>query len=221
MPAILLGSISTVADTSELQREAFNRAFADHGLDWSWDRAQYREMLRDSGGRARIAAAAEQRGVEVDAAAVHRTKTERFHELLAGGTVRPRPGLGATLRAAQAEGVPIALVTTTDPDSVRILLDALSDEVDASAFATVVDVSQVSRPKPDPEAYRLALRRLGVDAGECVAVEDNLGGVRAATDAGIRCLAFPNENTIEHDLDSSTVISELDLAALLKAVRAA
>ena len=38
MPAILFGSISTVADTSELQREAFNQAFAEHGLDWRWDR---------------------------------------------------------------------------------------------------------------------------------------------------------------------------------------
>jgi hypothetical protein len=34
---ILFGSISTVADTSELQREAFNAAFAEHGLDWRWD----------------------------------------------------------------------------------------------------------------------------------------------------------------------------------------
>lgn len=33
MPAILLRSISTLADTSELQRQAFNQAFAQHGLD--------------------------------------------------------------------------------------------------------------------------------------------------------------------------------------------
>ena len=45
MPALLLGSISTVADTSELQRQAFNQAFEEHGLDWQWDQDQYRAML--------------------------------------------------------------------------------------------------------------------------------------------------------------------------------
>jgi hypothetical protein len=53
--ALLFGSISTVADTSELQRAAFNRAFAEHGLDWTWDRDDYRAMLATSGGRSRIA----------------------------------------------------------------------------------------------------------------------------------------------------------------------
>ena len=38
MSAILFGSISTLADTSELQRRAFNEAFEAHGLDWNWSR---------------------------------------------------------------------------------------------------------------------------------------------------------------------------------------
>ena len=53
MPALLLGSISTVADTSERQRQAFNQAFEAHGLDWRWDQDQYRSMLSRSGGQAR------------------------------------------------------------------------------------------------------------------------------------------------------------------------
>ena len=38
MTAALFGSIGTVVDTSEIQRESFNRAFAEHGLSWSWGR---------------------------------------------------------------------------------------------------------------------------------------------------------------------------------------
>jgi HAD superfamily hydrolase (TIGR01509 family) len=221
MPAILLGSISTVADTSEMQREAFNRAFAEHGLGWSWDRQQYRELLQESGGRERIAAVARQQGVEVDAGAVHRTKTERFHELLAGTALHPRPGVAATLRAAHEQDLPVALVTTTDPENVRVLLDSLSDEVDPSVFATIIDATQVSRPKPDPEAYRLALSRLGVEASSCVAVEDNLGGLRSAADAGITCLAFPNDNTAGHDFGTAPVVTELHLDELRKAIPSA
>lgn len=41
LSALLFGSISTIADTSERQRHAFNEAFAEHGLDWQWDRDEY------------------------------------------------------------------------------------------------------------------------------------------------------------------------------------
>jgi hypothetical protein len=41
MSAILFGSIGPIADTSELQRQAFNQAFQAHGLDWCWHREEY------------------------------------------------------------------------------------------------------------------------------------------------------------------------------------
>ena len=74
MTALLFGSISSVADSSELQREAFNEAFAEHGLDWNWDRDDYRSRLGKAGGEARVADEAKARGEDVDAAAVHATR---------------------------------------------------------------------------------------------------------------------------------------------------
>ena len=73
MPAILFGPISTISDTSELQRQAFNDAFAEHGLDWNWGLDEYRALLTSNGGAARIADYAAERGDEVDAQAVHAT----------------------------------------------------------------------------------------------------------------------------------------------------
>ncbi len=49
MPAVLFGSISTIVDTSELQREAFNQAFKAHGRKWTWKRDTYQAMLDSSG----------------------------------------------------------------------------------------------------------------------------------------------------------------------------
>ena len=54
MPAILFGSIGTIADTSELQRQAFNKAFALHNLEWQWSRTEYISLLEKSGGTCRI-----------------------------------------------------------------------------------------------------------------------------------------------------------------------
>lgn len=211
MPTILFGSISTLADTSELQRDAFNRAFAQHGLDWHWDRDDYRSRLGQAGGKARIARYAADRGEDVDADAVHETKSKLFQESLTTTPPGPRPGVLDVVAAADRLG----LVTTTAPENVTALLSALGPDLRDGAFDVVVDATRVSDPKPDPAAYAFALRTLGADAASCVAVEDNPDGVRAAVAAGLTCVAFPNENTAGADFPGAAqVVDALDPEAL-------
>ena len=54
MDALFLGSIGVIAETSELQRRAYNAAFEAQGLDWYWNVANYCEMLKIPGGVKRI-----------------------------------------------------------------------------------------------------------------------------------------------------------------------
>ena len=46
--ALFFGGIGTLLETSELQREAFNAAFREAGLDWHWSIDEYREMLENA-----------------------------------------------------------------------------------------------------------------------------------------------------------------------------
>lgn len=203
MSAILFGSISTLADTSEIQRRAFNEAFEAHDLPWRWDRDDYRTMLEQSGGQSRISTYAQSAGIEIDAAAIHRTKTERFQDILRESAPEPRPGVVETVRSAKENGIKVALVTTTSEANVAALLDALGPDLGRDDFDLVVDVADVERPKPDRAAYLYALDQLGETPTSCVAIEDNLGGVTAADAAGLRCIAFPNENTANHAFDAA------------------
>lgn len=205
MPTILFGSISTLIDTSELQREAFNTAFETHGLDWTWDRDEYRDLLTSSGGADRIATYAAERGEQVDAAAVHRTKSEVFQQRLIEAGLPTRPGVTDTIVQAREEGSGLGLVTTTSPENVAALLSALAsyDGIEADVFGVVLSLADELTSKPDPAVYRLALERLGIQAGDAVAIEDNVGGVASAVGAGITCLAFPNQNTVGHDFDQA------------------
>ncbi|WP_445256402.1 HAD family hydrolase [Nocardioides aurantiacus] len=216
MAAILFGSISSVADTSELQRAAFNEAFASHGLDWQWDHETYVGLLEKSGGADRVEAYAAERGEQVDAQAVHAAKSQIFQDKLIESGVEPRAGVVETIEAAQREGLKLGLVTTTSPDNVDALVTALRHHVDLGGFDVVVDVTQVEQPKPDRDAYAFALDRLGEDAAHCIAIEDNLGGVEAANAAGVRVVAFPNANTAGHDFGGAlTRVDKLDAAELL------
>jgi HAD superfamily hydrolase (TIGR01509 family) len=203
MSAILFGSISTLADTSEIQRRAFNEAFAAHGLDWEWSREDYQGMLGSNGGAQRVADYAESRGEDVDAAAVHETKSSIFQKLLASEGVKPRPGVVATIEGAKDCGYKLGLVTTTSKANVDALLTALQPDLDAHIFDIVVDKSAVQDPKPAPESYLFALDQLGEVAAHAVAIEDNLGGVKAAREAGITVIAFPNENTTDADFSGA------------------
>ncbi|SSC23908.1 HAD hydrolase, subfamily IA, partial [Klenkia terrae] len=211
--ALLFGSISTIADTSELQRESFNEAFAAHDLDWRWETDDYREMLRGNGGADRVAGYAAQRGQDVDAAAVHATKSELFQQKLGRGGLTARPGVLEALRSAKQAGGKVALVTTTSPENVVALVQGV-DDLQLSDFDLVVDNSVVQQSKPDPAAYAYALQTLGEDAADAVAVEDNVGGVESATAAGVTCLAFPNTNTAGHDFGDARVVDRLDPADL-------
>ena len=215
MPALLLGSISTVADTSELQRQAFNQAFEAHGLNWRWDQHQYRAMLSSSGGQARIADYAQSLGQTVDAKAVHETKTRIFQEDLAERGLAPRAGVVDSIEGMRSAGWKVGLVTTTSPGNISALLGALSPYLAAGDFDVIVDASDVDQPKPDKAAYVFALERLGESPSGCIAVEDNLGGVQAAVAAGLPCVAFPNENTAGGDfIAARRRVDRLDAAEL-------
>jgi beta-phosphoglucomutase-like phosphatase (HAD superfamily) len=74
----------------------------------------------------------------------------------------------------------------------------------------------VDRPKPDAAPYLFALQQLGEDADTAVAIEDNVGGVTAASAAGVRCVAFPNENTVDGDFGAAAkTVESLDAGQLV------
>lgn len=221
MPAVLFGSTSTIADTSEIERQAFNQAFRVHGLHWAWDRDDYRALLAVRGSRNRIARYAQTISQRVDADAVHRTTSQLFRSGLAESTLTPRPGVAETVGAARAHGFQVGCVTTASAENVSVLIAALSPHLLLRDFDVVVYAANVDRPKPGGAAYAYALDRLGEQPGDCVAVEDTLDGVRAAAAAGVPCVVLPNENTSgRHLATARAVLDRLSLDGLLGLVPA-
>jgi HAD superfamily hydrolase (TIGR01509 family) len=135
-------------------------------------------------------------------------KSKIFQQSLSTSPVTPRPGVVETLASARKAGMKTGLVTTTSRANISALLDALSPALQVADFDVVVDVDSVERPKPNGAAYSFALTQLGEDAEQSVAIEDNVGGVDAAKAAGVACVAFPNQNTLEHDFAAADLCVE-------------
>ena len=208
MKALLIGSISVLADTSELQRNAFNDAFHEAGLDWYWSRDDYRRMLEGSGGRDRIEAFSERCGERVDAAALHAHKTSIFQEALAHYPIELRPHVAQALADARDQGIKIAMVSGTARESLDALL-ARFGGAEALGLEFITSAEDGKAPKPDPALYRHALTRLGVAAEDAIAIEDNVPGFEAARAAGITCYIYPNENTLLHDFGDAPHLRDL------------
>lgn len=217
MSAILFGSISTIADTSELQRQAFNQAFQAHGLDWHWNREEYLTMLEKSGGQNRIADYADSMGQTVDAEEIHRSKSKFFQTSLTEAQIKPRIGVVETIQSAKSQGLKIAFVTTTAQKNISLLMAALQPSLQVNDFDLILNDSSVDHPKPDKAAYTFALEKLGEKPDNCIAIEDNLSGVESAIAAGLDCVAFPNENTAHHDFKRANyVVDRLGFEQLQK-----
>ncbi|GAB2754076.1 HAD family phosphatase [Salinifilum aidingensis] len=127
--------------------------------------------------------------VEEDVAAAGEWVVGRMRELFAAG-LPWRPGAQEALRAARAQGLRTALVTST----IRSLTEQALDTVGREHFdATVCGDEVGGRNKPDPEPYRRACELLGLAPERCLAVEDSPTGVAAAEAAGCLVLAVPCE----------------------------
>ncbi|MEO0863930.1 MAG: HAD-IA family hydrolase [Pseudomonadota bacterium] len=188
--ALFLGAIGVLAETSELQRQAFNTAFEDHGVGWHWDRETYLTLLEVPGARARMRYFAMAQGSVVDVEALYQSKVVAFEQALSAG-IDLRPGLQQMIETARTRGMKLGLVTTTDPRQVDAVLQSLNGQINRDTFDVVVDRTCVAHGKPAPDAYRYALDRLGVAPGSAVAIEDTPESAAAAVAAGIRTLAYP------------------------------
>ncbi len=103
-----------------------------------------------------------------------------------------RPGARALLTSLNAADIPCALVSA----SYRVLLDTALARLPEGSFAVSVAGDEVTQGKPHPEPYEKACRALGVDARDCVVIEDSETGARSGNAAGALVLAVPNRVAI-------------------------
>ena len=68
----------------------------------------------------------------------------------------------------------------------------------ARYFSAIISGDRVSRGKPHPDIYRLTATKLKVENTRCLVFEDSPNGVKAAKDAGMKCIGITtNFNTEE------------------------
>jgi HAD superfamily hydrolase (TIGR01509 family) len=219
--AIIFDVDGTLAETEEIHRKAFNRAFREAGLSWSWDQGLYRELLAVTGGKERIRHFIEDHGAggapEEDRdpfiRALHAEKTRAYMRMVSGGEMELRPGVRELIEAARRHGYRLAIATTTTPANVDALLQEAFGDAGHGLFAVICAGDSVASKKPAPDVYLRTLEELGLPAANCLAVEDSRNGLLAARAAGIETIVTPSIYTRGENFDEAALVIQ-DLASL-------
>jgi HAD superfamily hydrolase (TIGR01509 family) len=212
--ALIFDVDGTLADTErDGHRVAFNRAFADAGLDWHWDVSQYGDLLKIAGGRERLLHFIQSRKMEIAEAAqealarqLHARKTEHYLRLVNDGAVQLRPGVARLLTEAHAAGLILAIATTTTRANVETLLAHALPAGAIDWFAVIGAAENAERKKPDPGVYAYVLGELAVAPAQCLAFEDSAAGLEAALAAGIPTVVTRNEYTEGQDFSAALAV---------------
>ena len=208
MKAILFGSIGTLIETSDLQREAFNQAFNEAGLDWYWDQEDYTKLLKKSGGTKRIEDFAEKNNTNVDAKKIRERKTQIYNDKINSSLISPREGVLDVLEYALKNKIKIGFVTSTTLDNIDAVFKTLNNQIKKNYFDFIGNNKLIKEAKPAPDIYIKALNSLELNSSECIAIEDSVESALSAYRAKIKCIAFPGLFHVDDDF--SFCIKKLD-----------
>ena len=203
MRSILFGSIGVLAESSEIQRRAFNYAFKEFGLDWYWNVANYIKMLQKPGGLNRIADYSNYNLNQNDIKKIHDLKVKYFKSL-SKNNLKPRKGILEVIDYGFKNHIKIGFITTTTKSTLDLITDNLSEYIDFSKFDLITSDEDVSNRKPYPDIYNYALEELNLDRLNSIAIENTIESCNSATKADLRTLFYPGEYTPFNENDKIT-----------------
>lgn len=212
--AIVFDLDGTIVDTETTIYEAWRTVYQEFGTD-----LPLADWAPTIGSNERIfdpcADLARRSGRPVDCDAV--TERARAENRRRRAGLDTLPGVRELIVAAQAQGLALAVASSSPREWVEGYLAALGLR---QAFACVRTADDVARTKPDPALFRSAVDGLGVAPAEALAIEDSPNGALAAQLAGLHCVVVPGPLT--RDLPFVPValrlesLADLDLPALLR-----
>ena len=136
-------------------------------------------------------------GADFDYEAIRARRRELTAAHLEQYGIEKKPGLDILLQYLRDAGIRAAVATATDRTRTEKYLGEVGVLDD---FDTFVCGDMVTKGKPDPEIYLTASAALGLEPGECMALEDSPNGILSADAAGCKAVMIPDLSQPEDDL---------------------
>lgn len=128
------------------------------------------------------------------------------------------PGISEFVREAAA-AYPLAIASGALRHEIEYILEQAGLRKE---FAHITSAEDVTRGKPDPQPFLLALNALqqlrnpNLTAASCLVIEDSLPGIRSAKAAGMKVLAVSNTHTVQDLHEADAITRSLEATGLAK-----
>ena len=112
------------------------------------------------------------------------------------------PGIISFLQHLKEKEIKMAVATSAPVENADYILNRLSIY---EYFDAVLDASHVTKGKPDPEPYLNAAQAIGLEAQQCVVIEDSVSGVKSGLSAGAKVIGVTTTHT-KQELDNCHLV---------------
>ncbi len=186
---VLFDMDGVLVDSEEFIARASCMMFAEKGLDVTPE--DFRPFIGTGEDRF-IGGVAETYDFPLDIIEAKARVYEIYLEIIKG-SLKPLPGVHEFIGRCREMGKKIALATSAD--KIKVHGNLVEIGLAESDFDAIVVGDDIEHKKPAPDIFLLAAERIGLDAKDCLVIEDAVSGVAAAKAAGARCLGITSSFT--------------------------
>ncbi|KAG9133796.1 hypothetical protein Leryth_018404 [Lithospermum erythrorhizon] len=104
--------------------------------------------------------------------------------------IRALPGANRLINHLRGHGVPMALASNSSKENIETKISYHQGW--RESFSVIIGGDEVTSPKPSPDIYLEAAKRLHIDPSNCLVIEDSLPGVTSGKAAKMEVVAVPS-----------------------------
>lgn len=209
--AFIFDMDGVVIDSNPYHKIAWGHFLARHGFPFNDE--TFDNVISGRTGSTSIRILLGKELSEEEAGQYLREIDEGFQEILRRENgIGPVPGLTRFLKAIRKSGSKTALATSAPPGNVDLTLDKLQLR---PYFDVILDRTDVTRGKPDPEVYLNTVGRLRLAREQCVVFEDSKAGIQAALAAGLKVIGVTTSHSRDELLGQGAVMTIGDFKGIV------
>lgn len=183
---VLFDMDGVVLDTEKLYARFWREAAVALGYPMTHEQALGMRSLSRAAGQAKLESYF---GAGISIEQVRKKRIELMESFIDENGVEPKPGIVELLDHLQSSGIKTAITTSSPMDRVKKYLTPLGL---LERFDKICSGYDVPKGKPEPDIYLYGAASLGLEPGECLAIEDSPAGLLSAFRAGCLTVMVPD-----------------------------
>ncbi len=203
LEAVLWDLDGVIADTGDYHYRAWQDVFGQRGVTFTEE-----DFMRLFGRRHdTIIRFALGDDIPPDEFKVITERKQQEYRRIVADNIKPLPGAIELIKSLNKNNIKTAIASSAPLENIEIIIRGLGIE---DCFQAIAWGTEVPEGKPSPQIFLLAAKKLGVEPGNCVVLEDAIDGVAAAKEAGMKCIAVTNSHPISSLRKADLIVSTLE-----------